>query len=128
MRVVAIGALDQSLIHAMLERHGELGPHVRVAAVTKLGLILGQQIFGRGRMMVRMAIGAGDIVQSMLGAPDVGAREIGGVAREAGIDDLLGLHQGECPRDGRLASACFDMRFGGPMAPLASGVFRRFLT
>ena len=45
VRIVAIGALDQALVHTMAEGLLEIGPLFRVARVTRLGLLAGQQIF-----------------------------------------------------------------------------------
>ena len=47
VHVVAIAALDQPLIHAMMEGHIELGLLLEMAAVAKLGLRLREQKFGR---------------------------------------------------------------------------------
>src|SRR5215467_9610054 len=58
VRIVAIRALDGSLVHAMLEGHGELGAHRGMAAIAQVGLSLGQKEFRRGRLVNRMAIGA----------------------------------------------------------------------
>ncbi len=42
VRIVAIGALDQAFVDAMVKRHGELGLFRKVAGVAKLGLSLDQ--------------------------------------------------------------------------------------
>jgi hypothetical protein len=42
VRIVAIGTVHETFVHAMFERHGELRPDVLVAAITKVGLFLGE--------------------------------------------------------------------------------------
>ena len=60
--VVAIGALDQSLVYAMAKRHIELGLLLQVAGIAKRGLGLDQQVFLRCRMVHRVAGSAGNVV------------------------------------------------------------------
>ncbi len=55
MRIVAIGALDQPFIYAVMKRHSELRLLLQVARVTKLGLRFHQQEFRRGGMVRGMA-------------------------------------------------------------------------
>ena len=38
VRVVAIGALDQSFVNTMAERHCKLGPLLKMTRVTQFGL------------------------------------------------------------------------------------------
>lgn len=49
--IVAIAALDQAFVHAMVERHVELGLLLQVAAKAKFRLALYQQEFFRSRVM-----------------------------------------------------------------------------
>ena len=113
--IVAVGALHESFVDAVLDRHGELRANRLVATVTEIDLLLGQQKFGNRRLMDGVAAGTDDIRLGMLRAADIGAREIFRVAREAGVEHLCGLHERERP-DGRFASARFHMRFAGTVA------------
>src|ERR1039457_3885421 len=63
VRVVAIRTLHEALVHAMLGGHVELRANGGVAHVTKLVLLLGQKILGSGRMVNRVATGAGHVIQ-----------------------------------------------------------------
>ena len=47
MRVVAIAAVHDALVDAMLERHGELRLYRRVAGIAELSLFLREQEFRR---------------------------------------------------------------------------------
>ena len=89
MRIVAVRALHESFIDAMLERHRELRAHGRVAAITDFALLLfRKQELRRGRAVNRMAVGADDIALSVLAAADVGAGNGLAVAPQAGIHNL----------------------------------------
>ena len=61
VRIVAIGALDQALVHAMAKRLLEIGPLFRVARVTQHGLLAHQQVL-RLAVMDGMATRATDAV------------------------------------------------------------------
>ena len=65
MRVMAIAALDQTLVHAMVKGHFELRLLLQVAPVAKLGLRLDQQKLGCRGVMRRMARNATDVVLGM---------------------------------------------------------------
>jgi hypothetical protein len=60
--VVAIAALNQPLIHSMMERHLELGPLLEMAGVAKLRLGLDEQELRFFRMVRRMARNATDVI------------------------------------------------------------------
>ena len=60
--VVAVGALNQTLIDAMVKRHIELGFLLQVAGVAKFRLGLDQQVFRRRRVVRRVAVGAAYLV------------------------------------------------------------------
>jgi len=62
MRVMAIIALDETLVHAMMKRPVELLFRFKVTAITKLRLLIAQQVFCNFRMMRRMALNAANIV------------------------------------------------------------------
>lgn len=49
--VMAVRALHESLIHAVLEGHRELRPNIGMATVAKVSLTLCQQRLSRGRLM-----------------------------------------------------------------------------
>ena len=61
VRIVAIGALDQTLVDTMAERFLEIGPLFRVARVTQHGLLAHQQVL-RLAVMDGMAARATDTV------------------------------------------------------------------
>ena len=56
MRIVTIGALHETLVDAVLKRHGELRPHGQVAGIAQIVLPGRQQKFRRRRLMNQMAI------------------------------------------------------------------------
>ena len=60
MRVVAIRALHEALVHAMLERQGELRTHIQMAAFAQVGLRLGEPPLGRAGAGAGVAIGSHD--------------------------------------------------------------------
>ena len=60
--IVAIGALNQPLIDAMVKGHGELGLLLKVAGEAKLGLRLGKQVLGCFGVMRRVAGNAAHVV------------------------------------------------------------------
>jgi len=62
MRIVAIVALHQAFVHPMMERPVELLFCFEVATVTKLGLLIAQEMLCNFGMMRRMALNAADIV------------------------------------------------------------------
>ena len=62
VRVVTIRAVDEAFVNPMFGWQIELRTHVLMAAVTKVGLPLGQKIPIGSWMVVRMAIRAGDVV------------------------------------------------------------------
>ena len=88
--VMAITALDQPFVDAMMKGHFELGPLLEVARVTELRLFLLQQEFFGLRMMRRMARGATDVVLAMHGVDCVHVLRTARVAGEATVIDLPG--------------------------------------
>lgn len=125
MRVMAIGALNYTFVHAVLYRHVELRSDRTMAVVAKIRLRLRQQELRSGRAMNGMAVRADNVGQGVLGTPYLGPREILAVTREAIVEHLLRLQLGERD-DGRFASASLNVRFTGTMAAFASGTFRWF--
>ena len=91
-----------------------------MTTVTEIGLALGQQKSGiSGWLVDRVAVIASDIGQSVLAAPDVAARKITGMASQASVDYLAGVHQGKST-DGSFPSTRFDMIFSRAMTSLAA--------
>ena len=90
VRIVAVRALDQSLVHAMVERHLELRLLLQVARVTKLRLRLDQQELRLGRVVRRMAGNATDVVLGMDRIDGFHVLDATGVAGQATIVDFLG--------------------------------------
>ena len=127
VRIVAVGALHEAFIHAVLGGHVELRADGGMAGVAHLVLLLCQQIFGRRRVVDGVATGARDIVQGVLGAANVGAVQVARVTFETIVEDGLGRHQGKGVWDGRFAAARFDVRLSRPVATLAPGSLGRFL-
>jgi hypothetical protein len=123
---MAIRAFDRTFVHTMLERHGELRLHRRVAGVTELGLLFREKEFRRFRSMDGVAIGADDILLRMNAAPDVRAGQSLRVAAKTGVERFLGSEFGESD-DGRLAALRFDVSLPGSMTAFAARVFGRFL-
>jgi hypothetical protein len=122
--IVAVGALHESFVDAVLDRHGELRANRLVATITEIDLLLGQQKFGNRRLMDGVAVGTDDVRLGMLRTADIGAREIFRVAREAGIKHLGRLHERECP-DGRFASTRFHMGFSWTVTAFTARAIRR---
>src|SRR4029077_10583311 len=90
MRIVAIGALNEAFVHAVVERNFKLRPHLKMAGVTKLRLALHEQELLDGGMMGRMAIDATDLVACMLRATCVHMCGVFCVAIEAALIHFLG--------------------------------------
>ena len=88
--VVAIAALDQALIHAVMEGHFELGLLLEVAPITELGLRLLEQKLARLRVVRRVARGAADVVLGVLGVDGVHVLRTADVTRKAAGVDILG--------------------------------------
>lgn len=65
VRVMAIGALDQTFVHAMPKGHRKLWPLLLMAPIAEFGLALNEQELPRFRVVWRMARNAGDIVSGM---------------------------------------------------------------
>src|SRR5262245_2926920 len=69
--VVAIGAVDQALIHAMMKRLGEIRFHVLVAAEAQLRLRDFEELCLNLRRVNGVAIHAADVVLQMLRAQKI---------------------------------------------------------
>ena len=90
MWVVAIGALDQAFIHAVVKRHLELGFLLQVARVAELRLRFGQKKLFCFRMVWRMAGNATDVILRVYRVDGVHVLRAPGVARHAARIDFLG--------------------------------------
>ena len=89
MNVVAIAALDQSFIHAMMERHVELGFLLEMARVAELRLHFPQKEFFCLRMMRGMAGDAAHIIFRVLGINRIHVLGTAGVASQAASVNFL---------------------------------------
>lgn len=127
MRIVTIGALHETLIDAVLERHVELRPHIVVARVAEIGLSLREQELRRRRAVNRVAAGADDVVQGVGRSPDISAAHVLGMAGEAIVQDFARRHDRERVRDRELATPCFHVCLARAMATLAAGPLGWFL-
>src|SRR3954462_10034346 len=56
VRIVAIRALHESLVHPVLDRHVELRANIGMTGVTKIHLLLGQKELWRRSLVDRMAV------------------------------------------------------------------------
>ena len=90
MGIVTVGALNETLIHAVVKRHFKLRPFREVAGVTKLRLALHEQELLDGGMMGGMAIDATDLVAGMLRADGVHMFGVFCVAIEAALIHFFG--------------------------------------
>jgi hypothetical protein len=91
MRIVTVRALDNSLVHPVLERHGELSPYVGVTPVAKLRLLLGKKELRSLRFVNGVTVRANDVVIGVRRAANVRARERFPVASEASVQNLTRL-------------------------------------
>lgn len=113
--IVAIRALDQTLIHAVMNRHVELRLLVRVALVAKRGLSGPEQVLLILALVDAVAGGAADVGFGMRRALEVGVRAC--VAGKAGcVHFFRGTFSG-IEYLGYI-SAGFNMRFARTMAVL----------
>ena len=90
VRIVAIAALDQALVHTVVKRHVKLRLLLSVAGVAQLGLLLSQQEFRINRMVRRMAGGATNVIFRMYGIYGVHVLRARGMACQAPSVDFLG--------------------------------------
>jgi hypothetical protein len=116
---MAVAALDQAFVHAMVEGHVEFGLLLEVATVAKLRLGLYEQEFPGLRMVRRMAGDAADIALGMQGIDVIHVLRAGRVAGQAAVVDFL---SGMFVEDEnlRLVAAPGHMLRAGTMATLAS--------
>lgn len=85
VRIVAIGALDQAFVYAVMKGFRKIGPPFQVAAVTERRLLFLQQQQVIFRMVLRVAAQAGDAIQVMYRALKIGVFLAVLMAREAPV-------------------------------------------
>src|SRR5215471_9075316 len=127
MRIVAIRALHEPLVHAMPGRHRKLRTLRGVAGETELVLLLRQQVLRCRRMVDRVTARAGHAVEGVLGAPNVGLAQVEGVTYQAGVEHLLRRHERKCARNGGFAAPCLYVLLPGSVASFAPRALRRLL-
>jgi len=88
---MAVGALDQALVHAVMKRHIKLGLLLEMAGIAELRLRLDQQVFFRRCVVRRMAIDAAYLV---LPVERIRAIEMSWVGRMAGEAPIIDLFRG----------------------------------
>lgn len=122
VRIVAVAALNEPLIHAVMERHFELRLLLEVAGVAKLGLRLCEQEVRFFSLMRGVAGDATDVRSFMLGVAGIHVLRATRVARQAPLVNVLGR---VIVKDENLArvAAAFHVRATWPVAVLAP-VFR----
>src|SRR5581483_7478680 len=111
----------------MLHRHVELRANVRVTGVTEERLLLCEKVFGRGRLVDRMAIGADDIRLRVGRAADIGARHLLRMAGEAGGEHLTRIHLREGANAGFSAARRYVIS-AGTVASFAARLLRGFFS
>lgn len=124
VRIVAIRTSHEPLVHPVLKRLGELGFYVIVAAITDIGLSLGQQSAIRLRLVNGMTGSTNNICLGVGTTADVRAIGVLGVASQTGIECLV---RGEFrERDYALFSTlCINVLASRSMAALTSGIVWR---
>ena len=89
VRVMAVSALNGPFVYTMFERHGKLGAHGAVAAITKLGLRFGEKKFRRRRFVDGMARRANDILFGVRAAANIRPGHRLAVAAETRVEDFV---------------------------------------
>jgi len=119
VRIMAIAALDQTLVDAVVKGHGELRLLLEVAGVAKLRLRLGEQEFFCLGVVRRMA---GDTAYLVLFVQRVAGFHVlrrAGMAGKAAIVDFPGAVFGE-DKNLRFVAAARNVRSARAVTPLAS--------
>jgi len=120
--VVAIGAVDQALIHAMVERLGEIRLDFQMAAVTQGRLRRLQKLaIDLGRVH-RMAVHAPNVVFQVLGAEKVGVLFSELMAAQAALGGFFARERGKPDDLFRIGRLC--VRLARPMAGFTALPFR----
>jgi len=118
VRVVAIRAFDQPLLHGMMEGFLEIGFLLGVAGEAQRRLLLHQLIFQLG-VMDGVAGGTGDAILVMGGAHELPLLSIGLVTGQTTLGDFFRLRAFE-DEDLALIATTLDMGRTGAMAGLAA--------
>jgi len=119
--IVTVRTLNCAFVHAMLRRHGELRTNLCVAAVAKVGLLVGEQCFRRLRVVNGMAIRTREIGLNVRRTPNLGAWEFFTVTIQAEIYDVFNLQFRDHAALGAVAEP-LDVFFPRAVATLATGV------
>ena len=119
VRIVAVAALNQALIHAMVKGHAELRLLLKMAGVAKLRLGFYQQELPGLRMVRRMAGDATDIILRVHGIDRIHVLRAGSMAGQAAIIDFFGGMVLE-DENLRLVAAAGDVGGPGTVAAFAS--------
>ncbi len=103
----------------MFDRLGELRPDIGVATVAEVGLWTGEELFGGGGLMYRVAIGAHDVGGGVGRAADLGPSQLLAVTAKAGIEGLArcGLREGD---DFGLVALALNMGSSGAVTAFAA--------
>ncbi len=126
MRIVAIRALHEAFIDAMLNGHRKLRPHIGMAAIAEVGLWLGQKLFGRGSLVDRMAVGTDYVGGGVRTAANVCPTKLLRMARQA-IVEYLFRSQARKSDNFRLVSLRLCMSFAGAVTTFATLLFELYL-
>ena len=117
--VVAIRAIDQGLVHSVVERHGKLRLLLQMAAKAQFWLGFGKLKLGSRGVMDRMA---GNATYAVLPVNRIDCMGVLGPSRVAGKAPVVNFLSRVIFEDEDLAdvAAARDVRRAGPMAPFAS--------
>lgn len=126
MRIVAIRALHEAFIDAMLNRHRKLRPHIGMAAITEVGLWLRQKLFGSGSPVYRMAVGTDYVGGGVRTAANVCPAKLLRMARQAVVEYLL---RGQVRKSDnfRFVALRLRMSFAGAVTTFATLLFELYL-
>jgi hypothetical protein len=119
VRIVAVRALHQALVHAVVERHVEFRLLRQVAGIAELGLGLHQHEIRVLPVVRRMAGNATDLVLGMFGVDGVHMLSAAGVAAQATRINFFGRGFLEEEELGRIRWIGYVAR-GGAVAILAA--------
>ncbi len=86
VRIMAVGALHEAFVDAMLDWHRKLGADIGMTAIAEIGLRFRQQLFRRRGLVHRMAVRADNVSGSVRTAANVCPAQLLCVAVQAGIE------------------------------------------
>lgn len=122
VHVVAVIALNQTFVNAVMKRPRELSPRLMVASITKLGLLLGQQRFLLATAVHGMAIDASHIAAGVHRGCRVAMAGFLAMARQAALVAFSARLGGEA-EDLALITSAGNVVGAGPMARFATPAF-----